>query len=86
MNATRWTRWLPGIMAWLATCAVPAAFDEWATTRCPQRPTQSRTLGHFLPNQIIGPVLFGVFCALGYHLFVEELVVVTVHRLKGQPD
>jgi hypothetical protein len=71
-----WVRWwVPGILAWIVTCMVPTAFDLWAVHCDPERPTQSRTLGHFLAHPVIGPVLAGIFCGLGYHLLVNEALI-----------
>lgn len=60
----------PGLYGWAATFGVVAAFDAWAMAT--GRPTMSRTLGHYLHQPILGPVLAGAWAGLAYHLLVEE--------------
>lgn len=61
---------LPGLYGWAATAAVVVIYDRWAIVN--QRPTMSRTLGHYLHRPILGPVLAGAWAGLCYHLLVEE--------------
>jgi len=61
-----------GIIGWVATLGGVVAFDAWAIKT--GRPTMSRTLGHYLPHQLLGPVLAGCCGGLVYHLLVEELL------------
>ncbi|MCU4184036.1 hypothetical protein K6U06_06665 [Acidiferrimicrobium sp. IK] len=63
----------PGLYGWLATATVVVGFDLWAART--RRPTMSRTLGHYLSQPILGPVLAGSWAGLAYHLLVEERLV-----------
>lgn len=62
----------PGLAGWIATAVPVIAYDTWAVVT--GRPTMSRTLGHYLARPVVGPLLAGFGGALGYHLFIEELL------------
>jgi hypothetical protein len=60
----------PGLYGWMMTAAVVVGFDVWAHFN--DRPTMSRTMGHFLAQPVLGPILAGAWSALAYHLLIEE--------------
>lgn len=63
---------VPGIIGWGSMVAFAVVFDVVAARK--GHLTLSRTLGKSLSHPVLGPVLAGAFCGLGYHLYIGELV------------
>ena len=74
----------PGLYGWLATAAVVVGYDAWAILT--DRPTMSRTLGHYLHRPVLGPVLAGTWAGLAYHLLVEERLTALDNALVNSPN
>lgn len=68
--AARQTFPFPGLVGWFATAAVVVGYDAWAARS--HHPTMSRTLGHYLRQPVLGPILAGAWCGLSYHLLINE--------------
>jgi hypothetical protein len=66
-------RFRGGITGWLSVLAGVVCIDVWLIRH--KRPTMSRTLGHFLSDPLVGPVLAGAWAGLTYHLLIEERLV-----------
>lgn len=71
----------PGLYGWIATFGVVVCFDIWAVRH--DKPTMSRTLGHYLHQPVTGPILAGAWAGLAYHLLVEERLVNLDQALVG---
>ena len=74
---------MPGLVGWAITAAAVVGFDLWA--HFTNHPTMSRTLGHYLGQPVLGPILAGAWAGLSYHLVVEERLVQIDNATGGRP-
>ena len=70
-----------GLVGWAVTLGSVVVYDTWAIKT--KHPTMSATLGHYLPEPILGPVLAGAWAGLSYHLIIEELLPAFLKRYTG---
>jgi hypothetical protein len=81
----------PGAYGWALLNVAWIGYDLWATKYQEARgraekPTMSRTLGFYLHQPILGPVLAGVLAGFLYHLLVNERLTALDAALVHSPN
>lgn len=65
-------RWAPAAVGMGGIVASTVGADVWAAVT--GRPTISRSIANCLEHPVLGPVVFGGLCGLGWHLVVDPIV------------